>query len=1083
MLKVVDRASALAITIMVVAKQNPKRKSQPPQDIVPAEDAASAGKRRRVKSSETPAPANAASSSVGARAVALALICLMCNASSDDKDFVEYDATGKPTIAMCFDCADLGGRLRPDLAALGVQGAKTMLARYRAGTGCLEDTSFKKDFMAAARFQQKSGDQLRAPFMPGSAVMNVTSYGIRVSHVYALLTEAEYAALLGAPPSAIKLAPTSLPVLGPGQSRNYYVLDMEGLPEAVKSTCKKLEIFYNAESEFDQIYLDETTQVHQDQGEHVFAYIAKSAFQSRPEKSRPASVPLTLEEARLKHQEAAAAQAAAGDTSTAVATDQDGEDADDAVPREVRSFGIVAATTAAKPGTKGKRKTQPGAALPAVPTEASRTPRRVSGTTPEAVEAVADEEKPMSESSVAGGKAGQLARLDKDMKLVAEKHWLNHANASVKSLKALSPVKYLLDCTKPLSLSLNGAKRIRDTLQKDNQTLGFNLLQNRVHLCEQAMNFANTNLLNTSVQAMNEQLSHIKPLWDKIPITKQVTIAQRFAIEELGTAISLFKAGNLQWMNSAVSFMDYFRWTERTAYPTEVPSFNAKEAKFSGVLDQLLCMAGDRDEEDLLAEFGAEDDDVKGKAAKDDAGAAVTDLQQGAEAIEKAVVEIFLCERNHAAAALREVADLSTVEKARVEVILKLFTMFIHVPGVASVQEEFVKWATASQTTLQRNEFLEALRAATPTGCEFVPVKTALENQPGPMLAPMRRSPQLLGAAIHFLHKGCQSIIHKALLGVQNSAESKQNAYTLILLFKTVFNEPDMKLLRALATTQCSGLAVCSAAHASLQKLANLGDDAEKRLAQDPDLILMTNVQQQRLKQNGYKQDLMKVTADMRSAEADLATLLGNDDYLIQELGLFAEYDIKAAFDDHGSEAVNFEVIFRDCLELRGAQLAKKLQDAGDEAVAACQGWQQGGVHFWRKEAGPDAAVSDLQELLKKSILALSPKEIKRTTENFIQVITDARGFIDKFELKETKLHSVLEDVIQGPREAKVLYMESLLLRQFSKIDEDPKSAEHVKDMKALVTRLSIFCTSNDLKISSSDLHHGLWAAAQAACS
>ena len=176
------------------------------------------------------------------------------------------------------------------------------------------------------------------------------------------------------------------------------------------------------------------------------------------------------------------------------------------------------------------------------------------------------------------------------------------------------------------------AKRIRDTLQKDNQTLGFNLLQNRVHLCEQAMNFANTNLLNTSVQAMNEQLSHIKPLWDKIPITKQVTIAQRFAIEELGTAISLFKAGNLQWMNSAVSFMDYFRWTERTAYPTEVPSFNAKEAKFSGVLDQLLCMAGDRDEEDLLAEFGAEDDDVKGKAAKDDAGAAVTDLQQGAEA-------------------------------------------------------------------------------------------------------------------------------------------------------------------------------------------------------------------------------------------------------------------------------------------------------------------------------------------------------------------------------------------------------------------------------------------------------------------
>ncbi|CAE7024040.1 unnamed protein product [Symbiodinium sp. CCMP2456] len=1231
-----------------------------------------------------------------------------------DKDFVEYDAAGKPTIAMCFNCADLGGRLRPDLAALGVQGAKTMLSRYRAGTGCLEDPSFKKDFLAAARFQDRSDGPLRAPFMPGSAVKNVTSYGIRVSHVYACLTEAEYAALLGAPPSAIKLAPTSLPVLGPGQSRNYYVLDMEGLPEALKSTCKKLEIFYNAESEFDQIYLDGTTQIHQDQGEHVFNYIAKTAFQNRPEKSRPASMPMTLEEAFLKHQEAAAAQAAAGEAPGSAAV-VDADDDDEVAPRENRSFGIVAAA-APKPGAKAGAKRKAAAA--AVAADAAARPRRVSGSGAEPSQASnvgsqpggnvtsVDEEMPVSESSVPGGKAGQLARLDPDMRLVAEKHWLNHPSAAVKSLESLSAIKYLLDPTKPLTLALNGvspsrpyplgnitprsdarlqdsahmgcsAKRLLETLQKDKQLLAVNLLQNRVDICEQAMNFANANLLNTSVQTLNQLLNQIKSLWNKIPVPKQVTIAQRFAIEALGTAIELYQKGSAEWQSHRDLFLEYFRWPVHTECPTEAPEFNAKEAKFAGILDQLLCMAGDREDEDLLAGFNDEGDEVENakanaKAAKDAGGGAdgsVADLQEGAQAgalrefpapvaaaIEKAMLEIFLSEswlrlleaaqenkafivsiaagfldlqeqqkalsdflaqtplsnipavceqisrfckacllafgenptegkiscsvkdlfwfseytgpnlyersmRNimsknewwakqltdvartasskplleparlqledllekdanpastkdlqamaelftqvtpalrdaeveklsasivertkAAAVALREVTDLSSIEKIRVDVILKLLTLFGHVPGVASVQEEFVKWATASQTTLQRNGFLAALWAATATETDFVPVKTALENQPGPMLAPIRKSPDLLGATIHFLRRGCQSIIHKALLGTQTSTESKHKAYTMILLFKTVFSDADVKLLKSLATTQCSGLAICSAAHAALQKLIQSGDDAEKRLAQDPDLILVTNVQQQRLKQKGYVQDLQKVQAQIRSAEADVATLLGNNDSFIHSLGCFAEYDMSAAFQEHSSEAINFETIFQDCLELRGAHLAKKLQDSGDEVVASCQGWQQGGLHFWRQAATPEASVSELQDLMKKSILALSPKDIKRTTDNFIQVMTDARAFLDKFELKQTKLHDVLEDVIEGPREVKVLYMESLLLRQFYKLAEEPANPEHVKDMKALVTKHGIFCTSNVLKISSADLHPGLWTAAQAAC-
>ena len=69
----------------------------------------------------------------------------------------------------------------------------------------------------------------------------------------------------------------------------------------------------------------------------------------------------------------------------------------------------------------------------------------------------------------------------------------------------------------------------------------------------------------------------------------------------------------------------------------------------------------------------------------------------------------------------------------------------------------------------------------------------------------------------------------------------------------------------------------------------------------------------------------------------------------------------------------------------------------------------------------------------------------------------DAGEFLNKFELKNTKLHDVMTDVIEGPREAKLLYMESLLLRQFAKMADDPGSPEQAKDMKALVTKQNIF--------------------------
>ena len=98
------------------------------------------------------------------------------------------------------------------------------------------------------------------------------------------------------------------------------------------------------------------------------------------------------------------------------------------------------------------------------------------------------------------------------------------------------------------------------------------------------------------------------------------------------------------------------------------------------------------------------------------------------------------------------------------------------------------------------------------------------------------------------------------------------------------------------------------------------------------------------------------------------------------------------------------------------------------------------------------------------------------------QVVADARAFIEKFDMEDAALKQTMQDAMEGPREAKLMYMEMLLLRQFSRIDAEPDSTENAKDMKALITKHSIFLTSNDLNISASDLHPGLWKAAQEMC-
>ena len=295
-----------------------------------------------------------------------------------------------------------------------------MVTRFRAGPGCLEDPTFKEEMAFALQMDEEDAEP--PGFMPSSDVLNLTSYGFRITQPYALLSESEYTALLDSTPAAIKLKPTPLPFLGPGQSSNFYMMDMHGLPPETIASCKKLEMYYTSQSQHNEWYLTQAKQLHQSQGARVFQHIAQAAFQSCPEKVKPTAAPKA----------------------------------------KSRPFGIVVpqvpkagAKAAARKAKAKAAATGPAGAVSSNPNVTpSVEPGSSAGETAAAV--AADDDRSESTAGLNSSKSKQaiLIRLDDDMRRVAERHMSNHAAGSVKSLETLDPLRFLPSPNKALSIAL-----------------------------------------------------------------------------------------------------------------------------------------------------------------------------------------------------------------------------------------------------------------------------------------------------------------------------------------------------------------------------------------------------------------------------------------------------------------------------------------------------------------------------------------------------------------------------------------------------------------------------------------------------
>ena len=129
--------------------------------------------------------------------------------------------------------------------------------------------------------------------------------------------------------------------------------------------------------------------------------------------------------------------------------------------------------------------------------------------------------------------------------------------------------------------------------------------------------------------------------------------------------------------------------------------------------------------------------------------------------LESMTAAIVVTIRSHVHRCLN-LTDLSTVCSNKVDAITKLLTVFGHVQGVPSLQEEFVAWATKARQIFLFNTLLMALKTATADMVDFAQVKKILDDSPVAMWNANRKNPDMLVGIFHFLDKGCRHIMHKA---------------------------------------------------------------------------------------------------------------------------------------------------------------------------------------------------------------------------------------------------------------------------------------------------------------------------------
>lgn len=149
-------------------------------------------------------------------------------------------------------CIATGKRLEPGLSFAEFVQKKNEAAKGGDTSDPLTDASFER--ARAAIIEEKENNTGGLPtWIPATESGIQKTFGHHVYQKCAAFTESEITTLFKKTPKQLELTPFQSEHQGPGASSELFAVSLLGLPDSVKSWCRKMKVFFTAEAvKYDQ---------------------------------------------------------------------------------------------------------------------------------------------------------------------------------------------------------------------------------------------------------------------------------------------------------------------------------------------------------------------------------------------------------------------------------------------------------------------------------------------------------------------------------------------------------------------------------------------------------------------------------------------------------------------------------------------------------------------------------------------------------------------------------------------------------------------------------------------------------------
>ncbi|CAE7038714.1 unnamed protein product [Symbiodinium sp. CCMP2592] len=445
-----------------------------------------------------------------------------------------------------------------------------------------------------------------------------------------------------------------------------------------------------------------------------------------------------------------------------------------------------------------------------------------------------------------------------------------------------------------------------------------------------------------------------------------------------------------------------------------------------------------------------------------------------------------------------------------VEAVSSLLVAASSVAGVPTVYEDFKAWVGSTKGARQVADLVQVMKSASRISIDYEAVRKLLPETS--LQIQGTGAGEVMTAASHFVHKSLLHMTDK-ILGpdFKTAADVKGQMLTTLQLAKAVFanNAATTTASTPPEDGDAKGLQVFGVVHGYVLTLVQFSQSGiiyvgQRKKLQGTDSTEAAESQATKELQRGIlilKNARDKCLAAVKtsldflnekihpSEDALFGAIANQSPELLQEL---LDLDLAKHFPLRADE------VYVDAVSKLFVAYSREISESASQVKSLLKGFEEGGPSSWKKDLPtekPDVdkvTFADLLSAAEESVEKVDGKKLRQCTEAYYEVLKTAMDVMDKFESSDDVptmasarevLKTELAFHLPDMRKGKILVMEMMLVRQLSKVKGKDISMDSkdpsIVDMEGLLTKQTIFLSSNLLGLTSSSIQPALWQAVQ----